>query len=574
MVKLKPRGYYVNLSNQYADDVLSGKVVACKWIKLACERQKRDLENSKNKSFNFRFDDLAAEKICRFSSLINHVKGRTGGTLELEPWQAFIYTTVFGWVHKETGYRRFKDVYIEVAKKNGKSFFSVPVGLYMLALDGEPGAEVYVAASQREQTKHIYESARAIVNTNQIIKRELGLSTTKFSIFNESTNSFLQRLSRDSGGNNDGMNPHCALIDELHAHKTRDTHDVITSAIDSGSREQPICWRITTAGYNRASVCYEQNDYVKKILLGHHEDESYFGMIYTLDDDDDWRDPNVWIKANPNLGISVSIEGLQGGCNKAIGSSASLNGFLTKNMNIWVNSDSAWMNMIEFNKCKNEKLRIEDFKNDPCYVGCDLASKRDFACVSKVFTRKIDGKWHYYAFVDHYLNERAVEETNNDQIDGWIHDGWIKETEGNTTDLSIIRDDIGTFCQEYNVKKVSFDPTEASLLRKELLDDYNVESEEYSQNLSNMSEPTHEFEALVFDKRFHWNGDPVLEWMVANVVGKLNAKQQIYPKRDINNPNQKIDGAIATIIALGSCMKESSGPRDVEPQIFIFGKKK
>ncbi len=568
----KKSGYYVEQANQYIDDVLNGRQVACRFVKLACERQKKDLEKAKeSERYPYYFDTKSAEKICRFAEMLQHVRGdkaQKKETLNLEPWQCFIYTTIFGWLKKSNDKRRFRDVYIEVAKKNGKSFMSIPPAIYMLALDGEMGAEVLLAASQKDQTKHVFDPALSIVKDNKDLAEGVGLNYSKYAIFQQSTNSKLYQLVRDSGGNIDGINPHCSIIDELHAHKTRDTHDAITSA--TGSRSQPLIWRITTAGVSRSSICYEQHMYVKKILLGTHEDDTYFGIIYTLDDEDDWRDPKVWVKSNPNLGVSLELEAMEKDCNMAIGSSASLNNFLTKRLNVWVNADSAWMNMNEFNQCKDESLKMEDFKDYDCYVACDLASKLDFVSVCYLFVKKIKDKTHYYAFLDHYLNERAIEETNNDMIDGWVHDGWVISTPGNMTDYETIKDDIVRNHSKYKIKNIKFDPKEATYLRQKL-EELNIESEEHPQNLSTMNEPTKELEALVFDKRFHWDGNPVFEWMISNVVVKVNAKGQVYPKREINQKEAKIDGAIATIMALSGAMKGETKNKSINPQIFIFG---
>lgn len=560
---------YVIKANQYIDDVLTNKIPASKWTKLSLERQKNDLERSLNDpEYPFYFDHVEAERICKFAEMCPVVSGGVSTFFKLEPWQCFLYTCVFGWVYKETGKRRFKTVYTEVAKKNGKSFTTSPVGLYMLSCDNEEGAQVYVAASQREQTKYVFDGSMEIVKKSPKMAQGLGIDYTKNSIFQKSSGSYFQRLTKDSMGSLDGMNPHCAIIDELHAHKNRDTFDAITSSI--GARDQPLLWIITTAGKNRSSVCYEQHSYLKKILLGQHQDESFFGCIYTIDDNDDITDPEVWKKANPNLGVSIKMQAFKELCNKAQGSSSALNNFLTKNLNVWVNADSAWMNMFAWDKCADEDLDIDDFKNDPCFIGCDLAAKKDFASVSKVFVRKKDNKKHYYVFVDHFQNRRAMEESTVDMLEGWEEDGYIHVNEGNITSFEAIRDHIVEINKNFDVKNIAFDPREATDLREQLKN-LKIETEEYYQNLGTMSEPTLELESLVLDGRFHFDGDPVLSWMISNVIGHMNHKEQIYPKRDMNQRDQKIDGAIATIIAIGSEMKHTD--KNIQPQMFFFKRK-
>lgn len=568
MIKFKEQGYYVNKANLYIDKVLSGEIVACKWVKLACQRQKEDLLKE---DFEYYFDVKKAERICRFAETIKHATGKQaneGKTLELELWQCFIYTTVFGWLNKKTQYRRFKDVYIEVARKNGKSFFSIPVALYMLCLDNEQGAQVFIAASHHDQTKHIWEPSLKIISSDSKFtsKKGLGLKYTNHSIY-KGNNTF-KKLVRDNKGSNDGSNPSCAIIDELHAHPNADTHNSIISGI--GAREQPLVWRITTAGVNLSGICYDQHSYVKRILNKITEDESYFGIIYTIDDDDNYLDPNVWIKANPNLGVSVNQAFIQNEANKTKSSPLSLNNFKTKLLNVWVNSAVAWMDMTKFRQCADTKIKIEDYKEWDCYVGCDLASKKDFAAVSCLFTKKINNKQEFVCFVKHFLNSEAIQNSSNKILSAWAEKGYIIETEGSITNYNLIENYIKDIYSNYKVKKIYLDPSDATQTKLNLLNNYNIETEDYFQRTTTMAEPTREIEALVIDKRFKYDGDPVLEWNFANIVVSSNFRDQPHPRRDKNNPDSKIDGAIATIIALGGYIKNNEHQKVLEPTIYIF----
>lgn len=563
-------GSYIRKANQYIRQVLDGTIPACKWVKLACQRQKDDLVKAKGKAWPYKFDKEAAERVCAFVELMPHVKGEWANRRErisLEPWQCFILTTTFGWVSKKTGYRRFRTCYTEVPRKNAKSALSSGVALYMLGADGEEGAEVYSAATTKEQAKIVFDTAAAMVGREAGLREEMGIGTTKYSVFQASTNSSFRPLVRDQSGNLDGLNVHCAIIDELHGHKERGTWDVIVTG--TGARSQPMVWAITTAGFNRNGICYEQRTYLTQVLQGSAVDESFFGIIYTIDDGDDWKDPSSWQKANPNWGVSVNPEQVEQLGRKAKTMASAQHNFLTKHLNVWVNSDRAWMNMAEWEKCSDAYLTIEDMQGLNCIIGADLASKTDFASVAKVFRKKIDNDWHYYAFLDHYLNERAAEENPTQGLPGWIEDGWVKVTEGNVTDFNLIEEDIvQSFRDIDGLTEAAFDPHQASQMQQNLALK-NVTCVEYTMTLKNLSEPTKELEKLVLAGHFHHNGDPVLTWMVSNVVAHMDAKETIFPKKDKTMPYAKIDGAIAVIIAIGRFMQAKEPEKKF--QAFVFG---
>ena len=288
---------HVEAGLEYARQVVKGEIPACHWTRLACERQLRDLER----------DDLVwkpeeAEKFCRFVELMPHVKGRwSTKTIKLEPWQSFNYSAVFGWYRKD-GLRRFRTVYLEVARKNTKSTMTAPVGLWMLGPEKEEGAEVYSAATTRDQAKIVFSIAKQMARKTPGYSKKFAVDINAHNLSSIPTNSKFEPLSADANSL-DGLNTLCALIDELHAHKTRKVYDVLETS--TGARLQPLLWAITTAGFNRAGICFELHVYLKKILEGVQKDDSFYGIIYSIDDDDDWRDEEVWKKANPNWNVSV-----------------------------------------------------------------------------------------------------------------------------------------------------------------------------------------------------------------------------------------------------------------------------
>jgi phage terminase large subunit-like protein len=551
---------FTDVAEQYVEDVLSGAVPACKWVRLACQRQRDDL----GREWEYHFDRDRASAVCEFIEALPHVKGRYEATIKLGPWQVFLLTTVFGWVDAQ-GFRRFRTVYLELPRKQGKSTLSSGVALYMLAADGEPGAEVYSAATTRDQAKIVFGDAQRMVQRTPAIREGLGVQASAHAVYQADSGSTFKALSRDQDGNLDGLNVHCAIIDELHGHKDRGVWDVIETA--TGARKQSLIWAITTAGSNRAGICYEQQGYVRKILDGAHDDPTYFGVIYTIDVEDDPFDPAVWAKANPNYGVSVEPDDLARKASKARQMAAAQNNFLTKHLNVWVNADTAWMNMQAWEKCAEPTLDERDFLGSECVQANDLATKVDIAARCRLHWRDIEGARHYYAFSRYYLPEDAAEDGRNSQYSGWAVEGRLTLTDGSVTDFSVIEDDIREDAGRFKMLDVSFDPWQASQIMQRLQAD-GLPVTEYRQTVQNLSEPMKELEALVLQGRFHFDGDPVLTWMVSNVVCHVDAKENIYPRKE--RPENKIDGAVALICALGRVTQMDLAP--AKPlQMFMLG---
>lgn len=564
-------GYYIDRAKRYAEAVCKGKKTAGKLTILACRRFLDDL-NKQGKDFPYQFSEAKAERACRFMEFLPHIKGALASKNELlilEPWQCFIVCNLFGWVNKETGFRRFKKAYIEVARKNGKTFLASGIALYCGVADNEEGAEVYIGASTHTQALICFDEAKAMIIKDKEMCEYYGIEHNKYNIYIPCTNSKIRALPRDNKGSLDGLNIHCAIIDELHAHQHPDTYNAIITG--TGARDQPLVVAITTAGVNRTAICYEQRSYVKRMLEGVYQDDSYFGIIYTIDEDDDWRDETVWEKANPNLGVSINIDNFRAECKQAENQISKQNSFLTKHMNVWVGSHVAWMDMNLWEKCKDETLKEEDCKNMELFVAADLSSVSDFCSVAKIYTFKQknsngEDENHYRLFVDHYLNENAIENNKIEEVKVWAEQGHIKKTAGNATDFKAIETDI----EQIALKKpimIGFDKYQAEYMMQELMAKNIKGIVAYPQNVGTMSAPMKELEAAVLTGRLKHNGDPVLTWMISNVIARLDAKDNIYPNRDKNARHQKIDGAVASIMAIGMTMKER--PKKVSVKLFF-----
>lgn len=517
-------------------------------MQLACQRQLNDLD----REWQYHFDIAAANRVCTFIELLPHIKGEWAGTnISLEPWQIFILTTVFGWLD-ENGYRRFKTVYTEIPRKNAKSTLSSGVALYCLSADNEAGAEVYSAATTRDQARIVWSDAKQMALRCKGLRRRFGVDTSAHAVFVQNTASTFKALSRDQGGNLDGLNVHCGVIDELHAHKTREVFDVIETA--TGARRQPLLWLITTAGFNRSGICYEQRSYITKVLGG-QIDEEYFGIIYSLDDDDDWTDPDVWQKANPNWGVSVNPEDIARKARKAMSMSSAQNNFLTKHLNVWVNADTAWLDMISWQKCGDDDLDMANYKGRKCYAAIDLATKIDIASVAYYFPATADGEKDA-VFVKNYLPEDRIEESTNSQYEGWAKDGRITATPGNVTDYAYIENDLREAMTHYDIEEVAYDPWQATYLATRLMEE-GLPMIEFRQLVKDMSEAMKELEARIISDRLEHENCPVLTWMFSNVVAHIDAKENIYPRKE--QPENKIDGVVATIMALARAMVGEEG---------------
>jgi phage terminase large subunit-like protein len=564
----EPRDYAA-IALQYARDVVNGTIFACKWTIAACQRQIDDLDRQQTAGFPFRYEPALGAKKCRMLELLPHIKGRwKTKTITLEPWQIFIVMTVFSWVwatsasadpalRAKDGLRRFRTVYEEVPRKNAKSVKASGIGLSMFAADGEEGAEVYSAATTKDQARIVFDVARAMARKTPAFCQRFGVEINTHALVVHDSESVFKALSSEDNSL-DGLNPHFAIIDELHAHKNRGVYDVLETA--TGARAQSLLWTVTTAGTNRAGICYEVRTYATKILDGSAKDETFFAIIYTIDDGDDWTDERTWRKANPNYGVSVFPDDIARLCRKAQEMQSAQPNFLTKRLNVWVNADSPWMDMRLWDACADKTLKLEQFAGEACYVAEDLASNIDIAAEIKLFTRMVeettkDGvkelKKHYYAFGRFYAPEDVIEESDNSQYQGWERSGHLIATPGNIIDQNEIQDNLRLDKSEFLIKAVAYDPFQATKFATELLEE-GFPMVEVGATVKNFSAPMKEVEALVRAGRFHHAGDPVLTWMISNVVAHVDKKDNVFPNKQTSK--NKIDGAVALIMAMNRAM--------------------
>lgn len=546
-------------AEQYVDDVLSGKQVSCTWIVKACRRHRHDLQHGHERGLWF--DEAAAIKVLLFFSILKHSKGEWAGqVITLEPWQQFLIWSLFGWKQAD-GTRRFRTGYVEVARKNGKSTLGAGLGLYLLAADDEPGAEVYTAATKRDQARICHlESVRMVAASPRLKKR---IKAYKDNLHIAGTASKFEPLGADAD-TMDGLNVHGAIVDEIHAHKTRDTWDKLDTA--TGSRRQPLMFGITTAGFDRATLCWQLNDYTQRVLDGFetddgYKDDSFFGLIFTLDKDDDWQDEAVWIKANPNLNISKKLSDLRRKCERAKVMPSAQNSFLRLELNVWTQSSTKWVPWDEWNQC-GHAVDWAGLIGRRCYSGLDLSSTLDLTAHVLVFPPDDeDGK--YIVLCRFWIPEDNLHKRVHDDrvpYDAWLRAGWLMATPGNVVDYEWIFADIDDDAHDYDLIEVAFDRWGASRVQT-VLQDMGLTLVEFGQGFASMSPPMKELERLIRTHQLEHGNNPILTWMADNLVASEDPAGNIKPDKE--KSRERIDGMVALIMALDRAMRNQSNGKSV-----------
>ena len=525
----------IHPAEQYAQQVLAGEVMVCEFVTLAVKRYYNDLENALDKGWYF--DRKAAIRAIGFIEKLKHTKGKWAGQrFKLESWQQFILWNIFGWM-KADGTRRFRYVYVEIARKNGKTALSAGIGLYMLFADGEARPEVYSAATVKDQARICFSDAVEIVKKTDLKNY---LSPYRNSIVYELKGGTMKPLSSDYG-THDGLNPSCGIIDEFHAHKDSGMFDVIKSAF--GARRQPLMFIITTAGFNKNGACYAYRSNVIKILQGINEDDSLFGIIYTLDSKEEWDNPKMWIKSNPNLGVSVFPEYLADQVNDAKNRPEAVRNVMTKNVNLWVDAEKTWILDDMWQKCIGT-TDIKSLRGCKCWGGLDLSNVSDITAFVLLFheNEKFQLLPFFWIPEDKMLEKIRKENINYDK---WSSLGFVKVTAGNVLDYDFVKADILQIAEIYDLQSTAYDRWNASQTIIDLQNE-GMECSPFGQGYGSMGAPTKEFEKIE-----HF-GNPVLRWMMASTVVKTDPAGNIKPDKE--KSSQKIDGIVASIMALGEWM--------------------
>lgn len=536
----------------YAWCVLRGKIVACRYVKLACERHFYDLQYGHKRGLQFD-RARALYTIGFFPRFLKHSKGEwSGQPIELEPWQEFCLGSVYGWLRKD-GTRRFRTAYSEVSRKNGKSTLASGIGLFGLIADGEPGAEIYAAATMREQARIIFTEAQRMVRASPDLLRLVSVFKLNLSV--DRTVSKFEPLSADDR-TLDGLNPHLVLLDELHKHRNRAVLDVLDTAL--GSRREPLIWTITTSGDdNPESIYAQEHAYSVQILEGTVKADSHFAAIFTLDQGDSWSDSKVWIKANPNLNVSVKMDDLRRQCEKAERSPAALVAFKRLRLNIRTSDNTRAVNMDHWRANTRGPFDPALLRGRAFYGGLDLSSKVDLSAFVKLFppTRE-DDRWRVVCRF--WMPGDTVEEKSDRdrvQYQRWISNGEIEPTEGNVIDHAEIQAAVLEDCRQFRALSIAYDPWNAAQLASALTEG-GAPMFEFIQGIRSYTAPTKELEALLAATRLDHGDNEVLAWMASNLHTTLDKNDNRMPTK--RHSIGRIDGMSALIMAIGRSMVEDS----------------
>lgn len=541
---------------KFAHDVIRGKIPACRYVILACQRHLDDLESSRRADYPYRFVPDLAERKIKLIELLPHTKGEWGfkrQLLSLEPWQKFGLACTFGWVRKKDGFRRFRESYWEVPRKNGKSQVAAGVGVSMFVADDEFGAEVYSGATTEKQAWEVFRPARLMVKRSPMLVEHKGIEVNASNMNIPEDGSRFEPLIGNPG---DGSSPSCSVIDEYHEHDSSAQYETMLTGM--GARRQPLMFIITTAGANIEGPCYDKRRQVVEMLEGTVPDDELFGWIWTIDEGDDWTDPRILAKANPNIGISVFQEYLESQQQRAIRSARFTNTFKTKHLNVWVSAKTGYFNMESWKACEDTSLTLEAFEGQSCILGFDLARKLDMNSMARLFYRDIDGRRHYYSVAPRFwVPEDTVRSTDNrrmaERYQAWVNSGHLEETDGAEIDYRAILAEAVEANKACPVECSPIDPHGATNLSHHL-DDEGLTPVTIIQNYTNMSDPMKELEAAIMSGRFHHDGNPIMTWCVGNVIGKnIPGNDDIVRPIKQGNDN-KIDGAVAEIMAIGRAM--------------------
>ncbi|MGG0757681.1 terminase large subunit [Brevibacillus laterosporus] len=520
----------------YCKDVLSGEIIACQKHKQACQRFLDDIEREGMEDFPYIFDEEKAIRFLEWMTLFKHTKGVLAGKhIQPHDIQVFVFSNIYGWVHKDTGYRRFKKAYWQVGRKNAKSQSLGCVATYEAMALGEGMSEVYIGATKREQAKIVYKEAKAMLNGCPDLQGKFKEAYGE--IVHLKTDSTIRALSKEDKKSGDGFNPQCAIIDEYHAHDTSEIYDVMDSGMVS--RPQPLLMIITTAGTNLGGPCYRSEyDYVSRLLNPHEpiKNEEYFAMVNELDKDekgkiiDDIKDESSWVKANPiAASYPEGIANIRSKLTEALDKQDKMDDFLTKNMNVWINGGiNRYMRLDAWEACGVTKDKFPVLKGYECYTGIDLSSKIDLTSVSFEFPLGDE----YYAVLSHsFMPEDTVAaKTKTDKVpyDQWVREGWITTTPGAVVDYRFILAYIKRMVEEkgWIPKENCYDPYNATQFAQEM-ESNGYEMIEIRQGVKTLSEPTKNFRELVMEGKIIHDSNPVLSWAIGNAVTKKDAQENI-----------------------------------------------
>jgi phage terminase large subunit-like protein len=497
----------------------------------------------------------AADRAVKFVRSLMHGKGKWYGiNFNLMPWQEKIIRDIFGTLNPD-GTRQYRTAYIEIPRKNGKTELGAAIALYLLFGDAEKGGEIYSAAGDTDQASLVYSAATPMVRQSPVLRANSRIIDSRKRIIYPRYGSFYRVISAEAKTKH-GFNASGVIFDELHVQPNRDLWDALTTS--GGTRTQPLTVAITTAGYDRHSICYEQHDYAERIIKGVIEDPTFYPVIYAAGEGDDWEDERTWQKANPALGNFRSLEEMRVLYRKAKNVAALQNTFKRLYLNIWTSQETRWIDIAKWDKTAG-KVDKDDLKGKQCYAALDLSSTTDITALVLLFP--VEDKYKVLPFF--FIPEDNIEErVRKDGVpyDVWIREGFITATPGNVIDYQFIEDRIDSLSRTYQVKEMAYDPWNATMLTQRLADK-GMTMVEVRQGFGSLSAPTKQLEALILSKKIYHGGNPVLRWMADNVMVKQDAAGNLKPDKE--KSKEKIDGIVALIMAVDRATRSKTAKPSV-----------
>jgi phage terminase large subunit-like protein len=562
-----PARDYAAIATMYADDVLHGRLVAGQWARLAVQRQQRDRRRAADDvTWPYVWSDAHASDVCRFLERLPHVEGTwTTPTITLEPWQVFVVSTLFGWRSRDDlARRRFTTCYLEVARKAAKSTIAAGLALFHLLREREPGASVICGATTGAQARIVFSIMQ------RMIRRAAWLQDAGLAVFaNAITFDAIGGSARPVNAKSqtlDGLNPSCIVLDESHA-QSFGLHDVLKSA--QGSRQNPLLLAPTTAGYDLLSVGYALRQTVQKVLQNVVANDHTFGIIYALDEGDDWREEATWRKANPSLGVTPTLEWIRRYAKDAEQTPGLQGEFRVKCCSEWLHSASAWLSMPAWDACADRTLTLEAFAGAPCWIGCDLASRDDLAAVAFVFERE----GLLYGFVRCYLPELVVHERAREipEYAVWAERRLLVLTDGDLTDHTRIETDIRAACKTYDVQDIAFDQYGSIQISGALSND-GLPARVEAKNAKTFTGPSKELEARITRGKFRHDGNSLLKWAASNCVVSRRVDDSLLPKKVTGESAHKIDPIDALLLAMGGWLRRPTARESVylRREVLVF----
>lgn len=537
---------------------MSGKIVSNRLTKLMVERHIKDLQHGLERGLWFD-EEKGNGAINFFEEILKHSQGKWANTaFILEDFQAFRMWCLFGWQSSTTGGRRFKKSYVEIPRKNGKSTEAAGAALLAYTMDGESGAQIYAAATKKDQARIVFREAQNMVKSSQDLQEVLKVYA--HSIVEKDGAGYFHCLSSDTKSM-DGLNIHCATVDELHAHSNRDIMDLIETA--TSARVQPLIYAITTAGSNRNSICYEHHELVTKVLEGSLVDDSLFGAIYSIDENDDWHDQESWFKANPNLGVSKSLQYMKEQFEKAVNNPTNVNTFLRLDLNVWTDSVTRWVTDDLWMKGAKE-INIDKLKGRKCWIGVDLASVSDTTALAILFEPDENGE--QCVLFKCYLPESTLYTGTRAQFHNyhfWARDGFLTMTKGATTDYKKVIADLLELKELYNVQLVGIDRWNSSNFYNELYD-LGFDCVGFGQGYKSQTPAINGLEGLLLENKLIHGGNPVARWQCGNAMLDNDAAGN--KKFNKKKSTEKID----LMAALSTAVGISKGEQNKTPTITLI----